>query len=75
MNQEIYENIIAKCESLPESVVQVVKMLDKNIEEASDWGTPDEVQILEVMMDNLLNQYEGFGEFTSTAIRYLTGRI
>jgi len=75
MNNEIYETIIAKCESLPESIVQVIKMLDKNIDEATQYGTPDEVQILEVMIDNLLNKEAGFGEYTSTAIQYLTGRI
>ena len=71
MNNELIKDL----ETISEATYQVLKMLDKNREEASQYGTDAEVQIITNFMVDLMNDAGYYGKDVWTAIQYLTGRI
>lgn len=67
--------ILAKIEQAPEALNTVINMLDKNLENAYDYGTDLEIEMITQLMVNLMNDYGFYGKEVNAAIQYLTGRI
>ena len=67
--------LLVKCEQAPEALNTVINMLDKNREEATQYGTDAEVQIITNAMVDLMNDAGYYGKDVWTAIQYLTGRL
>jgi hypothetical protein len=75
MNQEERNELLNRIENISESVQQVIKMLDKNLEESLNYGTDVEVVILTDIQKTLIVQ-QGFNrKEANIAIQYLTGRL
>ncbi len=75
MNQEERNELLKKIENISESVCQVIKMLDKNLIEALDYGTDEESTIIYRFQKELINDAGFYGKEANIAIQYLTGRL
>ena len=75
MNQEERNELLNRIQNISEGVYQVIKMLDKNLEESLNYGTDVEVVILTDIQKTLIVQ-QGFNrKEANIAIQYLTGRL
>lgn len=75
MNQQERNELLNKIENISEGVYQVIKMLDKNLQESLNHGTDVEVVILTDIQQTLIVQ-QGFNrKEANIAIQYLTGRL
>lgn len=75
MNQEERNELLNRIENISESVCQVIKMLDKNLIEALDYGTDEESTIIYRFQKELINDAGFYGKEANIAIQYLTGRL
>jgi hypothetical protein len=75
MNQEERNELLARLETVAEPVYQVLKMLDKNLEETLDYGTDEEAVMITRMQKTLMNDAGFYGKEANIAIQYLTGRL
>ena len=75
MNQQERNKLLNKIENISEAVQQVIKMLDKNLQESLDYGTDAEIALLVDIQRNLITQ-QGFNKKEANiAIQYFTGRL
>lgn len=75
MNQQERNELLNRIQNISEGVYQVIKMLDKNLEESLNYGTDVEVVILTDIQKTLIVQ-QGFNKKEANiAIQYLTGRL
>tara|TARA_R110002073_G_scaffold309146_1_gene479370 strand:- start:245 stop:553 length:309 start_codon:yes stop_codon:yes gene_type:complete len=75
MKNEEPIKLLNRIESISKTVSQVIKMLDKNVEESCEHGTDAETALLMNIQTNLIER-QGFSKaYAQVAIQYLTGRL